>query len=469
MKTTNTLMDELRRQVRDPSVRDAAREAAEEYIRGAAERGVFPTEEALGHLKELPSALPRDPTAPATILSLLHLIGSPATVAQTGGRYFGFVNGGCVPGALAAKWLADTWDQNAGLYVMSPIASALEAACESWLVDLLGLPSGTAMGLVGGTSMATLCGLAAGRDELLRGAGWDAGARGLFGAPEVRVVLGEQAHASVFKALGLLGLGRDRVETVPVDAQGRIVASKLPRLDSRTLLILQAGNVSTGAFDPFAEIIPAAKTAGAWVHVDGAFGLWAAASPRLRHLMAGAGQADSWSVDAHKTLNAPYDNGLVFCRSRDALAGAMRAAGPYFILSEQRDSMLYTPDMSRRARGIELWATLLSLGRDGAAALIDELCANARLFAELLAAEGFRIRNEIAFNQVLVTCESPEITQATLVGVQRSRECWCGGTSWEKEPAMRISVCSFMTTADDVRRSVRAFVAARAAARTGAA
>jgi len=469
MDTTRSLVEDLRRQVGDVTVRDAAREAAEDYIRGASERGVFPTEEAIAHLKELPSALPRDPTSPAAILSLLHLIGSPATVAQTGGRYFGFVNGGCLPAALAAKWLGDTWDQNAGLYVMSPIASALEAACESWLVDLLGLPPGTAMGLVGGTSMATLCGLAAGRDELLLRAGWDAGSRGLFGAPEIRVVLGEQAHASVFKGLGLLGLGRDRVESVPVDAQGRMVASKLPALDGKTLLVLQAGNVSTGAFDPLAEIIPAARAAGAWVHVDGAFGLWAAVSPRTRHLMAGADAADSWSVDAHKTLNAPYDNGLVFCRSRDALARAMRAAGAYFILSEQRDSMLYTPDMSRRARGVELWATLLSLGRDGAAALVDELCARARQFAELLAAQGFRVRNDVVFNQVLVTCETAEITQATLTGVQRSRECWCGGSSWENAPAMRISVCSFMTTEDDVRRSVAAFVAARESARRAAA
>ncbi|HEY9592872.1 MAG TPA: aminotransferase class V-fold PLP-dependent enzyme [Spirochaetia bacterium] len=458
------MLDELRRQTLDGGIRAAARDAAEQYLQGASARRVFPSDEALARLKELPATLPPGPAAPAAILSLLHVIGSPTTVSQVGGRYFGFVNGGCVPGALAAKWLADAWDQNAGLYVMSPIASALEAACESWLVDLLGLPQGTGMGLVGGTSVATLCGLAAGRDELLRRAGWDAGARGLFGAPEIRVVLGAQAHASVLKALGLLGLGRERVETAPVDDQGRIDPRRLPRLDGRTLLILQAGNVSTGAFDPFAAIIPAAREAGAWVHVDGAFGLWAAASPRQRGLMTGAEQADSWSVDAHKTLNAPYDNGLVFCRSRDALANAMRASGAYFILSEQRDGMLYTPDMSRRARGVELWATLLSLGKEGVAELVDGLCANARLFGDLLRAEGFTVHNEIVFNQVLVSCDTEELTRATLDGVQRSGECWCGGTSWNGRAAMRVSVCSFMTTEDDVRRSVRAFVAARDAA-----
>jgi glutamate/tyrosine decarboxylase-like PLP-dependent enzyme len=367
---------------------------------------------------------------------------------------------------VAAKWLADVWDQNAALYVMSPIASVLEAACEKWLVDLLGLPAGTAAGIVGGTSVATLSGLAAGRDELLRRAGWDAGARGLFGAPELKVVLGAQAHSSVFKALSLLGLGRDRVTAVPVDAQGRMSAAELPPLDARTLLILQAGNVSTGAFDPFSEIIPRARDAGAWIHVDGAFGLWAAASPRYRPLTAGMDGADSWSADAHKTLNAPYDIGIVFCKSRETLAAAMRASGAYLVFSGQRDGMLYTPDMSRRARGVELWATLMSLGRSGASELVEELCAMAQLFSKSLVREGFRIRNEVVFNQVLVACDSPALTEATLAGVQRSGECWCGGTTWAGEPAMRISVCSYMTTAEDVRRSVGAFVAARAAAQT---
>ena len=430
MDASSPILRSLRLQVLDADIRSRARDAAEEYIRTVGGGGSPLANRTLPGLSELPSRLLgftggslRDPRPSA-----------PRRVARNRGAgrrpLLRVRERGESSAAVAAKWIADVWDQNAALYVMSPIASALEAACEEWLVDLLGLPKGTAAGLVGGTSVATLCGLAAGRDELLRRAGWDVGGSGLFGAPEIRVVIGGQAHASVFKALSLLGLGRDRVIAVPVDGQGRMSAADLPPLDARTLLILQAGNVSTGAFDPFAEIVPRAREAGAWVHVDGAFGLWAAASPRYRPLMAGAEGADSWSADAHKTLNAPYDIGVVFCRRREALAAAMRSSGSYFTFSEQRDGMLYTPDMSRRARGVELWATLMSLGRTGAAELVEELCAMAWLFAGSLAREGFRIRNDVVFNQVLVTCDSPALTQSTLEGVQRSGECWCGGTSW---------------------------------------
>jgi glutamate/tyrosine decarboxylase-like PLP-dependent enzyme len=459
----------LRLQAGDGVLLDAARDRAGEYIRSVRERRVYPSEEDLARLAELRTDMPESPVDPLLTLDTLHRVGSPATVAQTGGRYFGFVNGGCLPGALAAKWLADAWDQNAALHVISPIASVLEGVCEKWLVDLLGLPVETAAGFVSGTSVATLCGLAAGRDELLRRAGWDAGARGLFGAPEIRVVVGAQAHASVFKALALLGMGRDRVSAVPADDQGRMSAKDLPPLDGRTLLVLQAGNVSTGAFDPFTEIVPRAREAGAWVHVDGAFGLWAAAAPARRHLTEGAQLADSWSADAHKTLNAPYDNGIVLCRSREALASAMRMSGSYIVWSETRDGMLYTPDMSRRARAVELWAALMSLGRSGAAELVDGLCRRASLFAEGLAREGFGIMNEVVFNQVLVTCTTPALTRATLEGVQRSGECWCGGTTWNGEPAIRVSVCSYMTTRDDVERSIRAFTAARDEARRASA
>lgn len=241
--------------------------------------------------------------------------------------------------------------------------------------------------------------------------------------------------------------------------------ARLPSLDERTLLVLQAGNVNSGAFDAFGAIVPAARAAGAWIHVDGAFGLWAAASPRLRHLVEGAALADSWSADAHKTLNAPYDNGLVFSRSREALASALRTGAAYLTPGAGREPMMYTPDMSRRARGVDLWATLLSLGRIGAAALVEGLCELAQHLAERLQAEGFRIANEVVFNQVLVTCEAPELTSATLARVQASGECWCGGTSWEDAPAIRLSVCSFETTEEDLERAVRALVAARDEAR----
>jgi glutamate/tyrosine decarboxylase-like PLP-dependent enzyme len=462
---SQAILRALRRHARDPHLLDKAMGYALEYAAGVPAMRAVPDSQALRGLASLPQALPVEPTDGARVLEMLHHLGSPATAATTGGRYFGFVNGGCLPAAMAARWLADTWDQNAAMQVMSPVAAALEASCERWLADLLGLPEGTAAGFVGGTSVATLCGLAAGRDELLRRAGWDSGARGLFGAPEIRVVLGEQAHASVAKALSLLGLGRDRVERIPVDAQGRIDPARMPRLDSLTLLILQAGNVNTGAFDPFEAVIPAARKAGAWVHVDGAFGLWASASPKLRHLTAGAALADSWSADAHKTLNAPYDNGIVFVRSREALAAAMRSSGAYFVFGQERDPMLYTPDMSRRARGVDLWAALLSLGKTGAATLVEGLCDMAKLFGKRLAKEGFAILNEVVFNQVLVACQTPELTKATLENVQASGECWCGGTSWNDAPAMRISVCSFVTDEQDVERSIRAFVAARDKAR----
>lgn len=440
-----SILDPLRNPAGDAGLLQRATDHSLEYRRTIDDRPVYPAPEAIANLSAFVEPLPEHPGDPLEIIDLLHAHGSPATVAQTGGRYFGFVNGGIVPAALAARWLADAWDQNAGLYVISPVASVLEDLCEKWLVDLLGLPEGTAAGFVTGTSVATLCGLAAGRDALLRRTGWDAEARGLFGAPEIRVVLGEQAHSTVFKALSLLGLGKERIVRAPVDEHGRVIPEKLPGMDDRTLLVLQAGNVNTGAFDPFAYICPSAKAAGAWIHIDGAFGLWAAASETRRRLTRSHHLADSWSADAHKTLNAPYDNGIVFCRDPEDLIRAMHMTGAYIVYSEHRDEMRFTADMSRRARGVDLWATLKALGRTGVAALVDELCDNTAYFANALNAEGFAIRNRIWFNQALVACESPEITSATLAHLQASGECWCGGSAWDGEPVIRISVCSFMT------------------------
>ncbi len=365
------------------------------------------------------------------------------------------------PVALAAKWLADVWDQNAAMYVMSPLAAQLEAVCEKWLVDLLGLPTGTAAGYVGGTTTANLTGLAAARNALLKRQGWDVTGEGLIGAPAIRVILGAQAHASVYKALALLGLGKAHFEVVPVDSQGRMLAGHLPALDERCLVIAQAGNVNTGAFDPFEAIGAAANRAHAWLHIDGAFGLWAAASASTNHLTRGLEKADSWSADAHKTLNVPYDCGIVFCREREALNSAMQASASYLAYSDQRDGMLYAPDMSRRARVVELWATLKYLGKQGVQDLVDRLCGHASRFAGLLDDQGFRILNDVVFNQVLVACDTPEHTQATLANIQKSGECWCGGAVWNGEPVIRISVCSWATTEADVERSVAAFVKAR--------
>lgn len=461
MPNAPTLQDLMFASAADDALFQQAKDQAREYMAGIAAQPVAPGPGAVAALAAFDEPLPPGPAEPAEMLSLLHRAGSPGTCATTGGRYFGFVNGAALPPAVAAKWLGDAWDQNSAMYVMSPTVSMLETVCERWLVDLLGLPQGCVAGYVGGTSTATMVGLASARQELLARQGWDVNSRGLFGAPPIRVVVGAEAHGTVFKALALLGLGRDRVELVPADGQGRMVAGALPDLDDRTLVVAQAGNVNTGAFDPFQAICAKAEAAGAWVHVDGAFGLWAAASPELRPLTRGMDRADSWSVDAHKTLNAPYDCGIVLCRRPQATVAAMQNLGAYIVYSEKRDGMLYTPEMSRRSRAVELWATLRSLGRSGAAELVEGLCRHAADAARQLRAAGFRILNEVVFNQVLVACDTPEATLATLARLQASGECWCGGTTWQGQSAIRLSVCSWATTDADIVRTVAAFAAAR--------
>jgi glutamate/tyrosine decarboxylase-like PLP-dependent enzyme len=450
-------------QIAEKNLFEQAKSYAFAYMDEAHDRRVFPDDEAIEKLAAFDEPLPQIPQAGAEVLNLLAEYGSPATVGQTGGRYFGFVNGNAIPIALAVRWLSDIWDQNPALHVMSPTVAKIEQTCEQWLRDLLGLPPQTVAGFVGGTSIATMCGLAAGRYAILKNLDWDVNEDGLFGAPPIRVVVSQQAHGTVFKALALLGLGKKRIELVPADAEGRLDVAHLPPLDASTLVILQAGNVNSGSFDDFDHICSLAQEAGAWVHIDGAFGLWAAASPNHKYLTRGLEKADSWSVDGHKTLNTPYDCGIILCQHRDALVASMQATGAYIQYGQNRDSMLYTPDMSRRARAVELWATLRFLGETGVAELIEGLCERATQFAEQLAANGFRVLNEVVFNQVLVACKTREKTEATLAGIQTSGECWCGGTIWQDEPAIRISVCSWATTADDVERSVQAFIKARQA------
>jgi len=459
------LWDILRQHNQDKAIFKQAVEAAFSYLDTVPNRSVFPTPNALEKLINFDEPLPQTPHDAADVLALLHESGSPNTVAQIGGRYFGFVNGSAIPSAVAARWLADMWDQNAALHVISPIAAKLEQLCETWLVDLLGLPSGTAAGFVSGTSTATMCGLLAGRNALLRNQGWDLAESGLFGAPRVRVVMSKQSHGTVRKALAILGFGQANIEWVDYDDQGRIAPEKLPELDDTTLLILQAGNVNSGAFDDFVTIGKRAQAAGSWVHVDGAFGLWAAASHATQHLTEGIEFADSWSVDAHKTLNAPYDSGIVLCKDRDALVRALQLSGDYIQYSEERDNMLYTPEMSRRARGIELWALLKTLGQQGVDAMVHQLCQHAQQFGRDLAKHDFHILNDVVFNQVLVACDTPEETIETLNEIQRGSVMWCGGSQWNGEPVIRISVCSWATTTEDVKRSIDAIVNARQQAR----
>lgn len=464
MRTTD-LQREMNRQLEEKNLFEQAKTLAFDYFDHVEEMDAVPSAERVRALALLDEALPDESQSAEETLILLQSVGRDTISAQGGGRYFGFVNGGILPVSLAARWLSDAWDQNAALFVMSPLAAKMEDVCERWLVDLLGLPAGTAAGFVSGSSTAILCALAAARDSLLLRQGWDVRERGLYGAPTLSVVLGEQAHSSVLKALSLLGMGKANVVFAPVDGQGRIDPLRLPEIDGNTLLILQAGNVNGGAFDPFSSLCTRARACGAWVHVDGAFGLWAAACEETRPLVRGMDLADSWSTDAHKTLNAPYDNGIVFCRDRTALIQTMQASGSYLQYSEQRDGMLYTPEMSRRARSIELWAALRYLGRTGVDALVSGLCERAREFSDALRASGFRVLNDVVFNQLVVACDSPEETRAALREIQQGGVCWCGGAVWRSEPVIRVSVCSWRTTIEDVMRSAGAFVEARARAR----
>jgi len=431
---------------------------ATRYAEEIRERRVTPSAEEIARLEALGKTLPASPSDPTDVLALLDDIGSPATVATTGGRYFGFVIGGTLPAALAANWLAGAWDQNAGFSVMSPVAAKLEEIVLEWIVDVLGLPRESGGGFGTGTTMANFSGMAAARTALLARAGWNVEEDGLFGAPPIRVVVGEEVHVSLVKALGLLGLGRSRVIRVPTDGQGRMIASALPVLDDRTLVCIQAGNVNTGVFDPAKEICARAREAGAWVHVDGAFGLWAAASPRYRHLLDGVSDADSWAIDCHKWLNVPYDSGVAVVRRREHLRKAMAMTAAYLQAGAKREPCDYTPEASRRARGIELWAALRSLGREGLQALIEKDCRLARVFAERLRQAGFEVLNEVVLNQVLVSFGSDEETRRIVAGVQNEGTCWCGGTQWHGRAAMRISVSSWVTNEEDVERSLAAIL-----------
>jgi glutamate/tyrosine decarboxylase-like PLP-dependent enzyme len=454
----------------DELLRDAA-DRATAYRAGLADRRVAPLPAAIDALNTLDGPLPESSTDAPSVLAELDRIGSAATVGSAGGRYFGFVTGSSLPIALAANWLAGAWDQNAGLVVSSPVAARLEEIALHWLVDLLALPAGSGGGIVTGATMANFTALAAARHALLASQGWDVEAQGLFSAPPLTVIVGAEVHVSLLKALAMLGLGRDRVVRVPVDGQGRMRPDALPTLSSATIVAMQAGNVNTGAFDPATEICARARAAGAWVHVDGAFGLWAAVSPERAHLVQGVAEADSWVTDAHKWLNVPYDCGLVFARRPEHLRAAMApTAAAYLAVGDSREPSHYTPEISRRARGVEVWASLRALGRSGLADLIERTCRFARRFAGGLQAAGFSVLNDVVLNQVLVSFGDAETTRRTVDAIQADGTCWCGGTVWQGHAAMRISVSSAITTEEDVERSLAAMIRLgreQAAARAG--
>ncbi len=435
-----------------------ATEHALRYLATLETRSVAPTQAALKRLAELNGGLADTPTDPSAVLAQLHEVGSPATVASAGPRYFGFVIGGTLPSTLAASWLASTWDQNAGLVAASPVSAALEDIALEWLLDVLRLPSDCAGAFVTGATMANFTSLAAARHAVLARAGWDVEADGMHGAPPVTVVAGAEAHATLFKALALLGFGRNNVVVVPTDDQGRMRLDMFPSLKSPAIVCLQAGNVNSGAFDPVGEICKRARDADGWVHVDGAFGLWAAAAPERAYLADGVAEADSWATDAHKWLNVPYDSGLAFVRDAGALRAAMAQGAAYYVMSEQREPMHYTPETSRRARGVEIWAALRTLGRDGLADLVERTCSYATRFADGLRSAGYQVLNDVVLNQVLVSFGDDETTRRVIAAVQRDGTAWCGGTRWHGRDAMRISVSSWATTEADVDLSLTAML-----------
>ena len=435
-----------------------AAEKAISYVENVRERAVSPAPTVLAALAGFQEPFPAEPCNPAQVLKQLDAMGSPATTATTGGRYFGFVNGGMVPAALAASWMAAAWNQNAALRVMSPVAAELEDIVLQWICDALGLPSDCGGGLVTCATMASFTALVVARHALLKQAGWDVTEDGMLGAPPIEVVVGAEVHASILKALSMAGFGRKRVTIVEADSQGRMRFNCLPRLTKQTIVCIQAGNVNTGAFDPADQICSAAKEQGAWVHVDGAFGLWARVSPKYAPLAQGFENADSWATDAHKWPNAGYDCGVVLVRNGDALRAALGIRAAYLEPGARREPMHHTPEASRRARGVELWATLKSLGRAGLCELVERTCAHAQQFAKGLRNAGFEVLNDVVINQVLVSFGAPEVTRGVIRRVQEEGTCWCGATLWQGKVAMRISVSSWATSRADVERSLEAIV-----------
>jgi glutamate/tyrosine decarboxylase-like PLP-dependent enzyme len=463
--------------VAEEDILERALTAARAYIASRTDRPVWPTVALVDLRAALGGPLPTEPTDGRQVIDTLARAAEPGLVTTTGPRYFGFVTGGALPATVAAEWLTTAWDQNGALFVMSPAAAVVEEVAAGWLLELFGLPKTASTGFVTGCGMANFTALAAARHELLRRAGWDVEADGLQHAPKLRVIVGDEVHVSAIAALRLIGIGSRQVQRVTVDDQGRMKADALERAlatgDQPTIVCAQAGNVNTGAFDPLDAIADLTSRHRAWLHVDGAFGLWAAASAALKHHTRGVERADSWATDAHKWLNVPYDSGLVFVAHPAAHRGAMSMSAAYWLRSveEPREPMDWTPEGSRRARGFAVYAALRSLGRRGVEDLIDRCCRLARRFADRLRREpGIRILNDVVLNQVLVRVEPPggdadAATRDVIRRVQEERVCWLGGTRWHEMDAMRISVSNWSTTEDDVDRSVDSIV--RAVRRVG--
>ncbi len=442
-------------------------EIAARYLESLDTRPIRPDATYATMLQEVDGPVPEHGTESIAIIDELAATAEPGLTAMGSGRYFGFVIGGALPASLAADWLVSAWDQNAGLAQPTPAVSALEAVTGRWVLDLLGLPSHSSFAFVTGCQMAHVTSLAAARQAVYHRIGYDLREHGLAGAPPLRVVIGKHRHVTVIRALRLLGIGREQEHVVPADDQGRmrveLLEEALAAGDMPTIVCPLAGEVNTGAVDDLETIVAVSHAHGAWVHVDGAFGLWAAASPRLAHLVRGHAGADSWATDAHKWLNVPYDCGIAICAHPAMHAAAMEYAAPYLEVGgeAERDPMGYSPEFSRRARSLPVWAAVRSLGRRGVAEMIESSCDHADAIAAGLAAvPGCTILNEVVLNQVLLRFESDERTTAILTAVQREGEAWMGLTVWDDRPAIRISVSCWRTNTDDVRRTIDAFVRA---------
>jgi glutamate/tyrosine decarboxylase-like PLP-dependent enzyme len=451
---------------------DTTLELATSYLDRLRDRHVGPVAAAADLRATLGGPVPEEPADPAAVVRALARAVEPGLVATAGPRYFGFVNGGVLPAALAADWLTSVWDQNAALHVMSPAAAVVESIVAEWVLDLLDLPRSASVGVATGTQMATFTALAAARHAVLQRAGWNVEAYGLMQAPPVHVVVSEEAHATIFTALRFLGLGTERARRVATDENGRMRADALRTvLDDcvgPTIVCAQAGNVNTGAADPLRDIAALTRTRAAWLHVDGAFGLWAAASPRLRAQVDGVAEADSWATDAHKWLNTPYDGGFAIVADPAAHRAAMSVHAAYLApgAAGERDGMAWVPDASRRARAFAIYAALRSLGRSGLQVMIERCCDLARRMASRLrAAAGVEILNDVVLNQLLVRFAAPGVepdaeTTRVIERVQRDGTCWVGGTNWKGRAAMRISICNWSTTTEDIDRSADAILRA---------
>ena len=422
-----------------------------EYVRNLDSRSVMPSEQQLAALSSLWQSLPEDSCAPKAVLAELESTVAPATVASTGGRFFGFVVGGALPVAVAANWMATTWDQNAGSWILAPSVIDLESIAASWLLELLDLPRDAAVGFVTGSTMGTFSAITAARSALLNRLGYNVKQKGLTGAPRLRIVMSDEIHPTNVAALGYAGIGIDQIEYCPTDDRGRLIVERMPTLDDKTIVILQAGNINSGEFDPFQAVCQRASRAGSWVHVDGAFGLWARASKSRKHYTTGVELADSWSVDGHKWLNLPQDSAVYACRDHEAVADVFATSATYLMRDHRRQPSNFVPELSRRSRGVEFWAALKTLGRKGVNELVDRCCDHARELAVGLRAIGYEVLNDVVLNQVVFKCHSEAKTKIALDFIQNSGKIWLGPTNWRSQPAMRISVSSWATNEKDVK------------------